>query len=154
MYLNLFMCLHVVSVLTIVAMPRFLSAEKPPVAISAAAEAISIADPPKENVSRDVRAAATTRETLPLNCDTSLNEKMPPFISRSPLYTSGPKTMPTLMRSRSTEAAMTSPERSLFDSDADRIRFNEKMEHNGGGALHQRITAGSFMHHGHVDAKF
>lgn len=152
MYLNLFMCLHVVCVLTILIMPRFLRSEK-----SVANQKSTTSVDSKENVSNDIKGL----ETLPPNCDTNLNETKPLLNLRqqSP-YTNGHKTIPfgtppVLVRSHSMadgSLECSNDRHLLFDSDVDMRRFNEQLNHNGGGSLHQRITSGSFMHH--IDAKF
>lgn len=145
MYLNLIMCLHVVCVLTIITMPRFLRAERP-VANKQSTTSVDY----KEIVSN---------ETLPLNCDTNLNETKPLLTIHKHLpYSNGHKTIPVttpvLARSHSlADGTLPLNDRNLlFDSDVDMRRFNEQLDRNGGGSLHQRITAGSFMHH--IDAKF
>lgn len=152
MYLNLFMCLHVVCVLTILVMPWFLHPEK---SVAKKQMTTSVANP-KEIISN----ANAAEEISSINCDTNLNETKTLHLSNQKHhpYTNGYKTIkpPVLVRSHSTGngALPTRNDRNhlLFDSEVDMRRFNQQMDHNGGGSLHQRITAGSFMHH--IDAKF
>lgn len=151
MYLNLFMCLHVVSALTILTMPRFLRSEQ------SVANQKSITNIDSKETNSNANLA---EETLPPNCDTNLNETKPTRLTlRKHLpYTNGHKTIPfappVLVRSHSlAEGTLPRNDRNLlFDSDMEMRHFNDQLDRNRGGSLHQRITAGSYMHH--IDAKF
>lgn len=139
------MCLHAVCALTIVAMPRFLRSDQ-----SSSSAGVA------KNTRTDVQTKEIPApETLPPNCDSIIKQTTwraapTPFGNRHKTIEFAQPAV--LVRSHSTAATNDDRNRSLFVTDSDMMRFNGRLVRNGGGALHQRITAGAYMQH--VDAKF
>lgn len=145
MYLKLFMCLHLVAVLTIVAMPIFMSGER--------RDANRI-NPTQLNVkSKEIDSNASQPLEKHTNCDTNFNVANIHNHAFHP-HVNGRSHTPIETSSSSDNRNNRDNSNRLFESNADLLQFNNQLERNGGGSLHQRITANSFMHHGHIDAKF